>query len=147
MSLDINSMMTKSEFLSDYYKKRPWYYVFLLLTIACFLGAVFLLIFNGSVLINIRYNFSSFGSAEMMKFYLCLVAVGLIIMIVPCFFFTKRFNSEASDAYSKYLAGLEMKPDISEEKLEAGENEWKCKACGRVNAYYVGTCGCGERRD
>lgn len=26
----------------------------------------------------------------------------------------------------------------------AGENEWKCPACGRVNQNYVGTCGCGQ---
>lgn len=28
----------------------------------------------------------------------------------------------------------------------AGDNEWKCPNCGRVNQNYVGTCGCGERR-
>lgn len=27
-----------------------------------------------------------------------------------------------------------------------GPNEWKCSKCGRVNASYVGTCGCGEPR-
>ncbi|MBQ3417552.1 MAG: hypothetical protein IJH32_06940 [Ruminococcus sp.] len=26
---------------------------------------------------------------------------------------------------------------------EAGENEWKCPDCGKINQNYVGTCGCG----
>lgn len=25
-------------------------------------------------------------------------------------------------------------------------NSWKCTSCGRVNANYVGTCGCGTRK-
>ncbi len=28
----------------------------------------------------------------------------------------------------------------------AGENEWKCPSCGKINQNYVGTCGCGERK-
>lgn len=24
---------------------------------------------------------------------------------------------------------------------------WKCTNCGRINATYVGTCGCGQQRD
>ena len=27
---------------------------------------------------------------------------------------------------------------------EAGENEWKCPSCGKINQNYVGTCGCGQ---
>ncbi len=146
MSLDINSMMTKSEFMSEYYKRRPWYYVFLILTVACFLGAVVLLFLNGAVLINIKQNFASFNDAQMLRFYMCILAGSLIVLMVPGFFLTKKFNSQAVDAYSKYLSKLEMKPNHDEENLEAGDNEWKCKSCGRVNADYVGTCGCGERR-
>lgn len=146
MPSDINSIMTKSEFLADYYKRKPWYYIFLLLTLGCVAAAAFLLIFNGEVLVNIGKNFSSFDSVKMVKFAWCVVAGVLIILTVPCFILTKRFNSKAVDAYSKYLSGLEMKPDISEENLTAGENEWKCKACGRVNANYVGTCACKEIR-
>lgn len=29
---------------------------------------------------------------------------------------------------------------------EAGDNEWKCSFCRRVNANYVGTCGCGKTK-
>ena len=26
------------------------------------------------------------------------------------------------------------------------QGTWKCPACGRVNANYVGTCGCGQKK-
>lgn len=25
-------------------------------------------------------------------------------------------------------------------------SDWRCQKCGKVNAGYVGTCGCGEKR-
>ncbi|MBQ6153336.1 MAG: hypothetical protein IJJ15_06285 [Ruminococcus sp.] len=28
----------------------------------------------------------------------------------------------------------------------AGENEWKCPNCGKINQNYVGTCGCGAAK-
>ena len=32
----------------------------------------------------------------------------------------------------------------AEPERVAGENEWKCPKCGKINQNYVGTCGCGE---
>ena len=34
----------------------------------------------------------------------------------------------------------------AEPERVAGENEWKCPKCGKINQNYVGTCGCGERK-
>ena len=27
------------------------------------------------------------------------------------------------------------------------EGKWKCSNCGRENAHYVGTCGCGRKKE
>ena len=39
----------------------------------------------------------------------------------------------------------EKEAPVEPEKI-AGENEWKCPSCGKINQNYVGTCGCGERK-
>lgn len=32
------------------------------------------------------------------------------------------------------------------QEYEPKDGEWKCAACGKINAPYVGTCGCGHNK-
>lgn len=48
----------------------------------------------------------------------------------------KKTNSQMSTT---------IKNDI-EAKKEPTRNEWKCPNCGKINANYVGSCGCGTKK-
>lgn len=72
---------------------------------------------------------------------ICLGVIGLIVVLVrkekPTFSYVdNRKNDEEPTALEK-LAREKRK----EEAMASGG--WKCIQCGRVNASYAGTCGCG----
>jgi hypothetical protein len=38
-----------------------------------------------------------------------------------------------------------LKKDFNENRTPS-HNEWKCPNCGKINANYVGSCGCGTKK-
>lgn len=51
-----------------------------------------------------------------------------------------------SNGTTNYPANQPSQAPRAPSKAVPGSNEWKCSKCGRINASYVGTCGCGEPR-
>lgn len=56
---------------------------------------------------------------------------------------------EYQESISKRISVIEGKLDSVERKEKdaddiAYKGSWKCPQCGRVNASYTGTCGCGQ---
>lgn len=39
-----------------------------------------------------------------------------------------------------------VQPVVLTDNRKPGINEWKCPNCGKINANYVGTCGCGTAK-
>ena len=42
-----------------------------------------------------------------------------------------------------YKCGASLMPENREQKSDLNTGCWTCPKCGKVNASYVGTCGCG----
>lgn len=45
-----------------------------------------------------------------------------------------------------YKCGASLIPKSKERKPDLNAGEWFCPKCGKINAGYVGTCGCGEAK-
>lgn len=57
-----------------------------------------------------------------------------------------KFSISNSPSYrNSNLSNIEPIASVKTSE-ETPKNYWKCSQCGRVNANYVGTCGCGKRK-
>ncbi len=143
----VDVIIGKREFLSNYYKKNPIYYVMLLFTVACDALGLALLVINMYKLISKGADFSNLKSSEIPSLIWAVVGLCLCVLGFVFLFMTRKCLMKANDAYSKYLASLRVKPDFKDEDIVPMDDEWKCQNCGRINKNYVGTCGCGKRKE
>lgn len=74
------------------------------------------------------------------------IIVGLFMWLIGTIFIVKfkACDRKGVEEYERYL----YRESRSLEKVESiripEQNEWLCPKCGKINANYVGTCGCGE---
>lgn len=72
-------------------------------------------------------------------------AIGTVILVAlgEILEHLKVLSRRVSEVESK-LSSVERKDKESDDIAYKGS--WKCPQCGRVNASYIGTCGCGQTK-
>lgn len=103
--------------------------------------AIILLIYS---IINIIYMLAAAGT---FGGWLVLIAgISAVASTVNADKAWKQYQQDPSAAQTSFTAQpypQQAPAQNMSEQGEAGENEWKCPKCGRINQNYVGTCGCG----
>lgn len=140
------------------------------LLISGVLGLVMTLIFK-IVLDNTRgYSFYSgdYSTWKFLKVLLVICVVASVFELILSFVYAIMAANEPEDIADPYKYGNEYQGNRLHQNMYYNTNGynhsmnismnnslsetlptegfWKCTKCGRVNADYVGTCGCGECR-
>lgn len=130
-------MKSKSEFLNEYRNEHPEYKVYLALE------AIFQVI-GAIVIIFGVVNINNAGRSDK-PMYIFITILGAFIFLIG-FVFLKLFQNcdhKALVEWEKYIERESITKSANQNQINDG---WKCPSCGRMNASYVGTCGCGERK-
>lgn len=146
-----NGKMTQTEFIRDYRKSNGFYAkcIGLGVSIVGTIVMVILLIvdiyrMNTDLLYQTvlyeqsRYGDGGAGHAIMLTVMIILLLAFLIAALVL----------QSKVRWSLYDESIEWKryQDPRNGKSNGSRNLWKCPRCGKYNASYVGTCGCGRKR-
>lgn len=101
----------------------------------------------GVILIALTVVVAVFGGKSMGE----VLSVMMVTFPVALVLFGMGKGLEILEGLEEKMESLEnqikgMNGTLS--KVETKEDKgWKCTKCGRNNASYVGTCGCGRKRD
>jgi len=86
------------------------------------------------------------GSIGSYIFYLFLQAFGELVedtRYIANNMEERKTEPQPSVTYNSWPDSNESVVYKPQQKIKGG---WTCKQCGKVNASYVGTCGCGARK-
>lgn len=101
----------------------------------------------GILLVVVTMAVTLFGGKSMGEVLTAMLGVAPFVLIL----FGMGKGLEILEGLEEKMESLEnqikgMNGTLS--KVETKEDKgWKCTKCGRNNASYVGTCGCGRKRD
>lgn len=155
--------MTQTEFVRDYRKGSGFYGKCIGLGVSI-LGTIIVLIL---LIVDIYRSVSDLSymliiSSSKSTIDAHNVALGIMIAVLLIFLIAalvlqskvRGLLREESDAWRRYLGpqsgsifsdGGYRRTGSYVPPTRTNAGSWKC-TCGRVNAYYVGTCACGRRR-
>lgn len=158
-----NGKMTQTEFVRDYRKSSGFYGKCIGLGVSI-LGTIIVLIL---LIVDIYRSVSDFSymliiSSSKSTIDAHNIALGIMIAILLIFLIAvlvlqskvRGLLREESDAWRRYLGpqsgslfsdGGYRRTSSYVPPTRTNAGSWKC-SCGRVNAYYVGTCACGRKR-
>lgn len=159
----VDEKMTQTEFIRDYRKTSGFYGKCIGLGISI-VGTIFMLIF---LIVDIYRSVSDFSymliiSSSKSTIDAHNIALGIMIAVLLIFLIAvlvlqskvRGLLREESDAWRRYLGpqsgslfsdGGYRRTSSYVPPTRTNAGSWKC-TCGRVNAYYVGTCACGRKR-
>lgn len=114
------------------------------------IGSIALAWNNG---VTVTYN-SYYGVEEKRSILFTIVwfvtgilstAIGTVILVAlgEILEYQESISRRISEVESK-ISSVERKDKESDDIAYNGS--WKCSQCGRVNANYIGTCGCGQTK-
>lgn len=92
---------------------------------------------NDASVDTLRYYFDSDykSSVDMMAFF------AVVLIIVGVILFIAGLIGKQEEVYVGGMAGGYRMPNSNGPTVG-----WRCAKCGRVNADYVGVCGCGNKK-
>lgn len=142
-------------------QKKPNYKVMAV----CWIISGIVSVILGIILINVANEASPYTrrereAAQLIKIVsVVFLGSGTGEFISGCVFAGKAANesSNSNDKYSDSSYNSDLWKNnsdstklnsyhISQSGPTVNVNFWKCPKCGKINANYVGTCGCGERQ-
>lgn len=143
-----NGKMTQTEFIRDYRKRWGFYPKCIGLGISI-VGVIIMLIL---LLVELyRYNTDFSHQMELaLEFEYGDGGAGYFLTIGIMALLFLLFLVISLVLQSKVRAVLRNEVDDWKRYAKSSYNDvtaqWKCPNCGKLNASYVGTCGCGTRR-
>ena len=100
-----------------------------------------------------HFNFVFMFACWVSTAFLCIFIFG-IAYILECLGIIHNVLYKLETGNKSSVGGENIEPIIARKqdfgsksrRIGTIDGEWKCPKCGRINANYVGTCGCGEHK-
>lgn len=173
----VETIQTEAEFIRDYRSLHHYEtYKTLgiacrIIDIASFIIILIILISDvSSHPIATKYFGEYFLKEIIGKYVLMILIIGVPLAIGATVFQKKAdtIDQEARNGYHNYKKRMGIQGSIRNSssifsdsngqnlgysskaappRIYIPQNSWKCPACGRINANYVGTCACGRRKN
>ena len=97
------------------------------------------------------FNFVFMFTCWVSTAFLCIFIFGIAYIIeylemINIKLYKLENENKSSDGGENIEPIIARKQDFGSKSRRIGtlDGEWKCPKCGRINANYVGTCGCGK---
>ena len=102
------------------------------------------LLYIVGVIVLISSFFIPFGTYEgLIRIIINLLYTGPVALIL----FGVATLIERVESMEEYIRTTHEVEELNKLSKESTSKKWRCHGCGRENAMYVGTCGCGKKRD